>query len=232
MVDYEPFSGDFTGTVVTNNTILGGFATDTEDPGDIKGTNFQDAIIKIGIAIGPRTWFGEKFGDNVVHSAVVKDNQFSGAFSYSIAITSATNFTVENNILVGNTSFIGAQGPNCSEADTVPTPAPFIVDPRTTDGLSLQPDFQDIADGDGLTCVLPPNGGDFWPYNIGPSNTTQPASPSIQNQGSSTGAKVGIAVGVILGILAISVLTWFIRKWAVRRTNATYMETVDHTDRY
>ncbi|KAF8897891.1 hypothetical protein BD779DRAFT_1667805 [Infundibulicybe gibba] len=57
MVDYEPFKGNYTGTVVRNNSIFGGFATDTPENGDSKGNNFKDAIIKIGIAIGPRTWF-------------------------------------------------------------------------------------------------------------------------------------------------------------------------------
>ena len=31
MVDYDPWSGDFTGTVVRDNLILGGFATDAND---------------------------------------------------------------------------------------------------------------------------------------------------------------------------------------------------------
>lgn len=46
MVDFDPFSGDYTGTVVRNNTILGGFATDTQEAGDTKGNNFENAIIK------------------------------------------------------------------------------------------------------------------------------------------------------------------------------------------
>ena len=46
MVDYEPFHGDYTGTVVRDNTILGGFATSTDEPGELKGSNQNDAIIK------------------------------------------------------------------------------------------------------------------------------------------------------------------------------------------
>jgi parallel beta-helix repeat protein len=45
MVDYDPWSGDFTGTVVRDNLILGGFATDTMDD-NAKGNNFENAIIK------------------------------------------------------------------------------------------------------------------------------------------------------------------------------------------
>lgn len=46
MVDYDPFNGNYTGTVVRNNTILGGFATDEEEPGDLKGSNLENAVIK------------------------------------------------------------------------------------------------------------------------------------------------------------------------------------------
>jgi hypothetical protein len=46
MVDYDPWSGDFTGTVVRDNLILGGFATATIDDNNAKGTNFENAIIK------------------------------------------------------------------------------------------------------------------------------------------------------------------------------------------
>ncbi|KAG5351913.1 hypothetical protein C0989_004589 [Termitomyces sp. Mn162] len=217
MVDYDPFNGDFSGTVVTNNTILGGFATDTEEPGEKLGNNFEGAIIKMGIAVGPRTWFGEKFGDNVSSSGVVTNNQFGGAFTYAIAVSSAVNFTIEENTLIGNTSFIGARGPNCSDSDSPPTPAPFIVDPNNSDQMNLQSNFQNIRDGDDLTCVLPPNGGDFWPFGDNPSNTTQPANPQAGHHGLSPGAKAGIAIGVILGVVLLGIATWFIRKWALKR---------------
>ena len=45
MVDYDPWSGDFTGTVVYNNTILGGFATGVSKATS-KGLNTHDSIIK------------------------------------------------------------------------------------------------------------------------------------------------------------------------------------------
>jgi hypothetical protein len=46
MVDYDPFQGDYTDTVVQNNTIFGGFATDSPQPGEKLGVNTNDAIIK------------------------------------------------------------------------------------------------------------------------------------------------------------------------------------------
>jgi len=47
MVDYDPWSGDFTGTIIRDNLILGGFATDAIDnDNNSKGNNFENAIIK------------------------------------------------------------------------------------------------------------------------------------------------------------------------------------------
>ena len=45
MVDYEPWLGNYTGTTVYNNTILGGFANEDLDKSS-KGINAEDAIIK------------------------------------------------------------------------------------------------------------------------------------------------------------------------------------------
>lgn len=164
---------------------------------------------------------------------MVLNNRFSGAFSYSIAMTSARNFTVEGNTLFGNTTYIGAKGPNCSTTDTVPTPAPFVLDTNTSSSLTTQSDFQNIADGDALTCVLPPNGGDFWPIGTDPhqpgstgGNSSGGGSGSgnsggdTSNNGSgglSGGAKAGIAVAVVVGVAAFAVGIWLIRKWGVRR---------------
>lgn len=46
MVDYEPWSGNYTGTVVHNNTIMGGFSTDNVHSGESDGANIDDVIIK------------------------------------------------------------------------------------------------------------------------------------------------------------------------------------------
>jgi hypothetical protein len=49
-VDYAPFDGDYTGSVVRDNVILGGFATSTEQPGEVKGVNQDDVIIKYALS--------------------------------------------------------------------------------------------------------------------------------------------------------------------------------------
>jgi hypothetical protein len=51
MVDYDPYNGDYTGTVVTNNTIAGGFSNDAPQPNKTKGADSHDAIIKSAICL-------------------------------------------------------------------------------------------------------------------------------------------------------------------------------------
>ncbi|GJE84859.1 right-handed parallel beta-helix repeat-containing protein [Phanerochaete sordida] len=231
MVDYLPWKGNYTNTIVRNNLILGGFATEVPEGDETKGTNDDDVIIKIGIAIGPRTWFGDQFGTNVSFSGTVLNNVLTGAFGYGMAISSAVNFTVEGNTMEGNTSFIGARGPNCSTTDQTPSPSPFVVQLSNVQSSTLQVEFQNISDADGLTCILPPDGGDFWPFGGGPTTTALPSPTSSggggggggaqasngDNGGLSGGAKAGIAIGVILGVAAVAVATFFIRKAALSR---------------
>lgn len=223
MVDYLPWYGNYAGTVVHNNTMIGGFATGEGNA--TKGTNVDDAIMKIGVAIGPRTWFGPEYGTNLSHSGTVYDNSFSGAFSYAIAVTSATNFTVQSNSLFGNTSFIGAVGPNCSITDVdIPTPAAFVIDRNLTSGMTLQSDFTNITNGDSITCVAPPAGGDFWPYGGNPASGSGSSggsgSGSSGGGGMSAGAKAGIAIGVIVGVIALGLAAWLTRKWAINRSES------------
>ena len=132
MVDYLPWDGNYTNTVVRNNTILGGFADDGKEDTQKTGDDYEDVFVKcvkhlknfilsahlslnrIGIAIGPRTWFGARSLSNTSFNGTVLNNQLSGAFGYGIAVASATNFTVQGNKLVGNTTFIGSKGANCT----------------------------------------------------------------------------------------------------------------------
>ena len=183
---------------------------------------------RIGIAIGPQTWFGDHFGANVSSSGTVLNNRLSGAFGYGMAITSARNFTVEGNTLFGNTSFIGSRGPNCSASDPTPASSSFIVEWVNVTTTTLQTEFQSVQDAKGLTCVQPPNGGDYWPYGGNPSagssnissavptSTSSSASPSSGSH-SSTSRKVGFAIGIIVTVVATIVVIIIVRKWALRR---------------
>jgi parallel beta-helix repeat protein len=179
---------------------------------------------RIGIAIGPQTWFVDQFGANVSSSGTVLNNRLSGAFGYGIGMTSAHNFTVQGNILVGNTSFIGSRGPNCTASDPTPPSAAFIVGSANVTTSNLQSQFQSVQDAKGLTCVLPPAGGDYWPYGGNPTSTstsTSSTATSTSGKGSakhsSAGAKAGLAIGIIVAVVATIVGIISVRRWALRR---------------
>lgn len=168
--------------------------------------------------MGPRTWFGTKFANNFTYSGLITDNNFGGAFSWAIAVSSARNFTIQNNVLIGNTSFIDAIGPNCTKGRPPPNPAPFVVDPSLTQGLTLQSNFQTVNNNNNsLVCVEPPDEGDYWPFGTTPSSGTSPGPGSTKL---TAGQKAGIAIGVILGVIALAIALWFVRKRSIRKYRA------------
>jgi parallel beta-helix repeat protein len=177
---------------------------------------------RIGIAIGPETWFVDQFGANVSSSGTVLDNTLSGAFGYGVAITSAHNFTVQGTTLVGNTSFIGSRGPNCSASDPTPPSAAFVVGSANVTTSNLQSQFQSVQDAKGLTCVIPPAGGDYWPYGGNPTSTST-ASTATSTSGqssakhSSAGSKAGLAIGIIVAVAAMIAGIILVRRWALKR---------------
>jgi parallel beta-helix repeat protein len=201
---------------------------------------------RIGVAIGPQTWFGDHFGANVSSSGRVLNNRFTGAFGYGIAITSAQNFTVQGNALFGNTSFIDSRGPNCSASDPTPPSAAFIVEWANVTTSALQSDFQSVQDAKGLTCVQPPDGGDFWPYGGNPSSggSTPPvpvpspsSSPgstptSLASQGSgglsSAGTKTALAIGIIVAVVALILVIILFRRWALKRELEKFVPRADY----
>ncbi|KAF8514858.1 hypothetical protein BU17DRAFT_68219 [Hysterangium stoloniferum] len=228
LVDYNPWKGDYDGTVVRNNSIVGGFATDSPtDAGDNRGSNNESAIIKMGIAMGPHIWFGNSFKANVSRGAIVMDNRFEGAFGYAMAVSSVANFTVLNNILVGNTTFVGSIGPNCSNAQgRTPLGQPFVVQQSLVTASNLQTDFTNIQDANTLTCIIPPTGGDYWPF--GKSHDPDappfvPDGPTSSSSGGNAGAKAGIAIGVIAGIALVAFTVWYVpRCVAARRVRRSH----------
>lgn len=167
-----------------------------------KFSYWEYLFLRIGLAIGPRTWFGDRYGNNVSHSGTVIGNSFSGAFSYAIGVTSAQNFTIQGNFLSGSTSFIGARGPNCSSLDTAPSPAPWILDPNTTDSSFIQTGFEDVPGADSLICIVPPDGGDFWPFkqhSLVSRATILMAG--FQQTLTSGGGVAGIVICILLGLI-------------------------------
>ena len=190
---------------------------------------------RIGIAIGPRLWYGNRYRDNTSRNGTVINNQLSGAFSYGIAITSATNFTVQRNSIIGNSSFIGYRGPSCPTSNTVLTPAPFVTEVNTTSSMSISSNFANISDGNSLFCVLPPNGGDFWPFGVNPSSQLSQSTPSNSTSATSSssgggrsGAIIGGVVlgGVVLTLLLCTLATW-LRKYLLRRKARRFSKSTE-----
>jgi parallel beta-helix repeat protein len=60
MVDYLPWDGNYTALIIADNRINGGFADVYGN--DTMGGKTTNAVVKIGTAIGPRTWFGDRYG--------------------------------------------------------------------------------------------------------------------------------------------------------------------------
>lgn len=98
----------------------------------------------------------------------------------------------------------------------------------------LQDDFIGISDGDSLTCVLPPNGGDFWPFGLNPSNSSRSSGgggggkdgsgdagssgPGNVSGSSKNGSNTaGVVVGIIFGLLAVALVAFFGRRYLLRK---------------
>lgn len=135
-----------------------------------------------------------------------------------MALTSARGFTVTGNKLVGNTTFIGSRGPNCTKTDETPTPQAFVIQQTNVEQSTTQFEFVNVPDGDALTCILPPDGGSYWPYGGNPEGDNDPFDDIDDGSSGSSGKgrTAGIVVGIILGLAAIAVISWFLRRWAIK----------------
>lgn len=199
VVPWQPF-GNYSGTVVENNYIAGGFATSQGN--STFGPNNASAVIKIGLAVGPRTWFNDQFGTNRSTGAVVTGNVLTGAFNFGIAISSANNFSVTNNSFAGNVSFVGTYGPNCTTGDDTPlSPRAVVIDTSTVTNVTFE-SFAGLGKAssdntyqqtyaasygtvDGDTCFIhPATDENVWPYGGGGVDS---AVASSSDPGSGTG---------------------------------------------
>lgn len=231
LVDVLPWNppGNYSGTVVEDNHIIGGWATGYGN--ETLGTQNSSAMIKIGIAIGPRTWFNDQFKQNVSSGGVVRNNDLSGAFAFGIALSSARNFVISNNSFINNVSFIGTYGPNCSTSDLTPHPPIALVSDSSTMQnvtVTLPPPTSNSNDNFqfvngtvyGMTCFLHPGTNDFaWPYGGGGVNALQPgsgsggpatgqggANPSSSKSGAAVkGMNVGLGAAWVGALSSVSV---------------------------
>ncbi|KAG8865142.1 hypothetical protein FRB96_000031 [Tulasnella sp. 330] len=232
LVDYLPWNGNFTGTVVENNSIMGGFATNLTNTTAEEGKNTYDAFIKIGIAMGSRTWFGDQFGYNVTSGAVVRNNTFQGAFGYAMAAAVLSNWTVTGNTVDNDVTFIGSLGPNCTKGETYPDPEPFVFNSTELTDCTMDQAFVE-KDTDSLTCILP-DSGDFWPWvptvntttgtvptSASPANPTSGTGSPSNSSGSKSNSVVPLAVGITFGILGAAAFALAVR-WYYMRQRSTH----------
>lgn len=135
MVDYAPMSGNYTGTVVTHNTI-----------------DAQGAMVKIGIAMGQQVWNclpGTNYG------ATVTDNVLKGAhMGYGYPVNGVRDWTVAGN--VDDSTHVGTQtAGGCFGSPPASQPAGFQVE-RASDS-TLQRQYQPAVLTNILGTLIGPN---------------------------------------------------------------------------
>ena len=117
------------------------------------------------------------------------------------------------------------------EARTAPPmtarPAAFVIALSNASESTTQLDFTPVSDADSLTCVLPPDGGDYWPFGGDAGPSPDPATPTGSNH-PSTGTTTGIIIGAIIAVILVGVMAWFARKWALSRLAATKSHSSDY----
>lgn len=120
LVDHIPYAGDYSGTVVRFNTI-----------------NADGALIKTGIAMGPRVWFCDETRSNF--GAKVENNSLQGApFGYGYVVDGVSSWTV-----TGNTSSASHCGSSTAcEGGSNANAVAFLKHSTHADG-TFQSDFQE-----------------------------------------------------------------------------------------
>ncbi|GAA5959582.1 hypothetical protein JCM3765_007203 [Sporobolomyces pararoseus] len=128
-VDWAPFSGTYEGTVVKNNHLIA-----------------QNAMIKVGIAIGGMVWGVDNRTASRTYGGQFLDNEFSsgetGYFGYAIGVSGHKGAVITGNFVHENTAFGGVDSAACFKAwFPLPKPQPFIADPTNTPESTFQQDF-------------------------------------------------------------------------------------------
>jgi hypothetical protein len=156
MVDYGPYSGDYTGTTVTGNTIWA-----------------KSAFIKTGIAIGPAVWGDDTTNYNrngVVHNNIIMGDNMG----YGIIASGVSNFIVIDNN--STASYSGAFTSSCHTPNNAP-PMAFLKSTRA-DG-NLQSDFV-TGRAQYIICIQPGLSGSYT-YQMGQLNQYSNQPIKLQN---------------------------------------------------
>ncbi|GIH15068.1 discoidin domain-containing protein [Rugosimonospora africana] len=156
MVDYAPMNGNYTGTVVTHNTI-----------------DALSAFIKMGIAQGQQAWnclTGTNYGATVTGNTL--EGQYMG---YGYAVDGVSDWTVTGN--VDNSRHVGTQtAGGCFGSPRASQPAGYQVESATSS--DLQPEFTSAV----LTNALGTLNSPPITAPSGPALAASPSSVSFGNQ--------------------------------------------------
>ena len=170
MVDYAPMNGNYTGTVVSGNTITA-----------------QSAFIKVGLAMGQQVWNCTTGTD---YGATVTGNTLQGAYmGYGYAVNGVTNWTVTGN--TDSSKHVGTQtAGGCFGSPRASQMGSFQDDPTTTLNSTLQSQFTNATLTNVLSVTAPaiPNPGTA-------ALATNPTSVAFATQGTgSTSAAKTVTV--------------------------------------
>ena len=183
MVDYAPMNGNYTGTVVTNNTI-----------------DALSAFIKIGIAQGQQVWnctTGTNYGGTVTNNTL--EGQYMG---YGYAVTGVNDWTVTGN--VDNSRHVGTQtAGGCFGSPAASQPAGFQVETATASTLQSQFTSAVLTNALGTInspVITPPSGPTLSTSpsslafgNVAVGSTSAAQSVTVTNTGSSAATISSIA---------------------------------------
>lgn len=141
LVDYDPYEGNYSGTVVKNNVI------------DASG-----AVIRIGLGMGIRVWGCWPTGtEKTLYGATVIDNILRGSkMQYGFAVDGVRDWTVTGNL--DEASHSGAPSVDCGGV-VASVPAGFQFNPSRAQG-NFQPEFQSARLELALWAIVSPRPGE------------------------------------------------------------------------
>ena len=141
MVDYAPYSGDYTGTIVRNNTI-----------------EASGAVIRIGLGMGQRIWGCLPAGDKsqTVRGATVTGNVLKGTkMQYGFVVSGVEDWTVTDNR--DESKHVGTPSNPCGTT-VASKPGGFLIDTRYSKG-TFQPEFKGAKLDLALWAIVKPKPG-------------------------------------------------------------------------
>ena len=142
MVDYDPYAGNYTATVVRGNVI------------DASG-----AVIRIGLGMGQRVWgcLSPTSGESTLTGGTVTGNTLRGAhMQYGFAVDGVREWTVTGN--VDEATHTGTPSFACGSL-LASAPAGFLYDPARSNG-TFQPEFRAAQMDLALWAIVSPRPGE------------------------------------------------------------------------